>query len=79
MLLKKLARIAGRSCGARLEDNLLVNFLFYSAVILSIFSYYDKLRHMHKQEMELSTCAPSSCYMYHLLTDLQRVRMSVFN
>ena len=37
----------------------------------------NKLRHMHKHEMELLTYGPISFYMSQLLNDLQRVRTSL--
>ena len=36
--------------------------------------FYNKLRHMHKQEMELSTCGPTSCSLCQFITDLHTVR-----
>ena len=38
--------------------------------------FYNKLRHMHKQEMELCTCVCTSCYICQLFTDHWRGRTS---
>ena len=46
-------------------------------LILVVSFFYNKLRHLHKQEMELLTCGPISFYMCQLLNDLQRVRTSL--
>ena len=38
-------------------------------LILVVFYFYNKLRHTHKQEMELPTRVCTSSYLRHLLTD----------
>ena len=46
-------------------------------LVLVVFHFYNGLRHKHKQEMELFYMRATSCYICQLLTDLQRVRMSL--
>ena len=38
-------------------------------IFLVVFHLYNKLRHTHKQEMELKTCVCTSSYFCHLFTN----------